>query len=99
VIYRSEIAAKMPPAVPPEAADAARDTLGGAVAVAAELPPDVAAALLAAARVAFVDGIHVVAAITAVVAIIAALAAAKALWTVPRRAETADSGETQAAPA
>ena len=88
VVYRSEIAARMPPAVPPEAVEVARDTLGGAVAVAAELPPDVAAGLLAAARVAFVDGIHVVAAITAVVALAAALGAAKALWNVPRRAET-----------
>jgi DHA2 family multidrug resistance protein-like MFS transporter len=99
VVYRSEIAARMPPGVPPEAADAARDTLGGAVAVASELPPDVAAALLAAARVAFVDGIHIVAAITAVVALAAAIGAAKALWTVPRRAEADDSAETQAAPA
>jgi DHA2 family multidrug resistance protein-like MFS transporter len=99
VIYRSEIAAKMPASVPPEAAEAARDTLGGAVAVASELPPDVAAALLAAARVAFVDGIHVVAAITVIVALAAAIGAAKMLWTVPKRAETPEPAETQAAPA
>jgi hypothetical protein len=57
------------------------------------------AALLAAARVAFVDGIHVVAAITAVVALAAAIGAVKMLWAVPRRTETDASAETQAAPA
>jgi hypothetical protein len=56
------------------------------------------AALLAAARVAFVDGIHVVAAITAVVALAAAIGAVK-MWAVPRRTETDASAETQAAPA
>jgi DHA2 family multidrug resistance protein-like MFS transporter len=99
VIYRSQIAAKMPPGVPPETAEVARDTLGGAVAVASELPPDVAAAVLAAARLAFVEGIHVVAAITAIVALVAAIGAAKMLWTVPKRAETSDPAEAQAAPA
>jgi DHA2 family multidrug resistance protein-like MFS transporter len=98
-VYRSEIAARMPSSVPPEAAEVARDTLGGAVAVASELAPDVAAALLAAARVGFVEGIHVVAAITVIFALAAAIGAAKMLWTVPKRAETTDPAETQAAPA
>jgi DHA2 family multidrug resistance protein-like MFS transporter len=98
-VYRSGIAERMPPSVPPEAAEVARDTLGGAVAVASELAPDVAAALLAAARVGFVEGIHVVAAITVIFALAAAIGAAKMLWTVPKRAETTDPAETQAAPA
>jgi DHA2 family multidrug resistance protein-like MFS transporter len=68
-IYRNGIADRLPDAVPAAAADAARDTLGAAVAVAAELPAQVGDALLAVARESFVDGIQVVAAIGVVVAI------------------------------
>jgi DHA2 family multidrug resistance protein-like MFS transporter len=67
VIYRNGLAASLPAGLPAEAAHAARDTLGGAVGVAGALPSAVADALLAAARAAFVDGMHVVAAIAAVV--------------------------------
>ena len=42
----------------PGAADSARDTLGGAVAAAGELPADVGSALLDLANVAFVDGMR-----------------------------------------
>ncbi|MGC5015458.1 MFS transporter [Streptosporangium sp. DT93] len=52
--------------LPPEAVpEAARDTLGSAVAVAAGLPPGPGAVLLGTARAAFVDGFHVTAAIGA----------------------------------
>jgi len=66
-IYRSGLAGGLPASVPAAAASAARDTLGGAVGVASELPSETAEALLAAARAAFVDGMHVAAAIAAVV--------------------------------
>jgi DHA2 family multidrug resistance protein-like MFS transporter len=66
-IYRNGLANAIPPGLPAEAATAARDTLGGAVSVAATLPATTADALLAAARIAFVDGMHVAAAIAAVV--------------------------------
>ena len=68
-IYRNGIADQLPDSVPAAAADAARDTLGAAVAVAAELPTQVGEALLAVARQSFVDGIQVVAAVGVVVAI------------------------------
>ena len=68
-IYRAGIADRLPDSVPAAAADAARDTLGAAVAVAAELPAQVGDALLAVARDSFVDGIQVVAAVGVVVAI------------------------------
>jgi DHA2 family multidrug resistance protein-like MFS transporter len=68
-IYRNGIADRLPESVPAAAADAARDTLGAAVAVAAELPAQVGDALLAVARESFVDGIQVVAAVGVVVAI------------------------------
>ena len=69
VIYRSELAGNMPPQVPAAAQDAARDTLGAAVAVAAQLPDEMGAALMDAARQAFVDGMQASAAIAAVVAV------------------------------
>ena len=38
-VYRSQVDDGIPAGVPPEAAETARDTLGGAVAVSEELPP------------------------------------------------------------
>jgi DHA2 family multidrug resistance protein-like MFS transporter len=64
-IYRSELAEQLPAAVPPEAAGAARDTLGSAAEVAAQLPAELGAAVLAAAREAFVAGMQLSAAIAA----------------------------------
>jgi DHA2 family multidrug resistance protein-like MFS transporter len=58
----------VPAGVPPEAAEAARDTLGGAVAAAGQLPDRLGAPLLDAAREAFVHGLHVTALISAVIA-------------------------------
>jgi DHA2 family multidrug resistance protein-like MFS transporter len=85
--------------VPPEAVDTARDTLGGAVAVSAELPPQIGSALVEAARVSFVDGIHIVAAVTTVVAVAAAIAAARLLWNVPKRADRSEVAVTTQAAA
>ncbi len=52
--------------IPPESAAAARDTLGGAVAAAEQLP-GAGAALLETARQAFTDGLQVTAITSAVV--------------------------------
>ena len=68
-LYRSGVSHGLPSGVPPEAASVARDTLGGAVAVAGTLPGQVGAALLTTARDAFVVGMHLTSAIAAVVAI------------------------------
>jgi DHA2 family multidrug resistance protein-like MFS transporter len=65
-IYRSALDPSLLADLPPDAATAARDTLGGAVGVADILPASSAEALLAVARTAFVDGMHVAAAIAAV---------------------------------
>ena len=85
VVYRSELARLLPPGVPAPAAEAARDTLGGAAAVAAELPPDLGALVFDAASRAFIDGLHVVAAVAAVIAAVVAVAAARLLRAVPAR--------------
>lgn len=86
-MYRFAVGRSIPAGVPPEAMDTARATLGGAVAVSAELPPQIGSALADAARVAFVDGIHVVATVTTVIALAAAIASTRLLWSVPKRAD------------
>ncbi|MFG2094388.1 MFS transporter [Streptomyces sp. NPDC048612] len=55
-VYRAGMADALPAALPAPAADAARETLAGAAAVAAELPGRAGEALLTAARSAFTDG-------------------------------------------
>jgi DHA2 family multidrug resistance protein-like MFS transporter len=65
-IYRGAMVDGVPVGVPFQAAEAARDTLGGAVEVAGELPGPVGAALVDAARDAFVQGLHLGSAISAV---------------------------------
>jgi DHA2 family multidrug resistance protein-like MFS transporter len=66
-VYRSRVAATLPPGLSPEAAAATQDTLGNAMAQAAQLPAATGAALLAAAREAFTDGLQLLAVIAAVV--------------------------------
>ena len=64
-IYRSELADRLPAGVPAAAAEAARDTLGGATTVAAQLPGDLGQAVLQAAQEAFVAGMRLSSAIAA----------------------------------
>jgi DHA2 family multidrug resistance protein-like MFS transporter len=66
-LYRGGIAPSLLANLPPEAATAAHDTLGGAVGVADTLPAGTADTLLVVARAAFVDGMHVAAAIAGVI--------------------------------
>ncbi|MFI8929778.1 MFS transporter [Streptomyces sp. NPDC053474] len=65
--------------MPDTAPGAARETLGGAVAVASDLPPTAADALTEAARAAFTSGMHIAAVAGALVLLAAAALAAKAL--------------------
>ncbi len=64
--YRIEIAASLPPGVPRDVAEVVQETLGGAAAVAGQLPDQLGAALLDAAHVAFVHGMQLVSVIGAV---------------------------------
>jgi DHA2 family multidrug resistance protein-like MFS transporter len=74
-IYRGRVASEIPAAVPDGAVAAVQDTLGGAVAVASELPAALGSAVLDVAREAFVSGMHITSAIAAVIAFgLAALA-------------------------
>ncbi|MGH9197926.1 MAG: MFS transporter, partial [Acidimicrobiia bacterium] len=72
-VYRSEVSDGVPFGVATEAADVARDTLGGALTVAVQLPDRLGAPLLDAAREAFTEGVQLAAAISAGVAIIVAV--------------------------
>jgi DHA2 family multidrug resistance protein-like MFS transporter len=84
VVYRGRVLSAAPAEVPPEALDAARRTLGGAVAAARQLPESVGSGLLAASREAFTEGLRLTSLINAV--IVAALAVLAAV--VARRWET-----------
>jgi MFS transporter, DHA2 family, multidrug resistance protein len=75
-VYRNRLDDEIPSSVSPEEAEAARSTLGGAVAVAEELPQGVADELLASARDAFTVGLQVSALVSAVIAAGAAVLAA-----------------------
>jgi DHA2 family multidrug resistance protein-like MFS transporter len=68
-IYRGAMAGGIPAGVPADAAAAARDTLGGAVEIAGQLPARLGAPLIDAAREAFVQGVHVAASISVIGAI------------------------------
>jgi DHA2 family multidrug resistance protein-like MFS transporter len=75
-VYRGQMAGALPAGVPREAAAAARDTLGGAVAAAGQLPGQPGQALLLAARQAFTQGLHLAFTVSAAAAIGVAILAA-----------------------
>ncbi|HYY77272.1 MAG TPA: MFS transporter, partial [Gaiellaceae bacterium] len=75
-LYRGRVADAIPPGVPPEAAEAARDTLGGAVVAGEGLPDPLAAELLEGARDAFAQGLQLAAVTSAVLAVATAVVAA-----------------------
>jgi DHA2 family multidrug resistance protein-like MFS transporter len=74
--YRGAMADSVPAGVPPEAAELARSTLGGALAAAGELPGPLGAALLGTAREAFAHSLELVALISAAILIATAIVAA-----------------------
>jgi DHA2 family multidrug resistance protein-like MFS transporter len=71
-VYRRAMAESVPVGVPPEAAEAARATLGGALAAAERLPDGLGVALLGPAREAFTDGMQLTVVVCAAVAVAAA---------------------------
>jgi DHA2 family multidrug resistance protein-like MFS transporter len=74
-VYRMRMTEAMPNAVPADAAAIARGTLGGATAVAEQLPGQLGAALLGTARDAFVQAFMVTAAVNAILVLSAAIVA------------------------
>jgi MFS transporter, DHA2 family, multidrug resistance protein len=94
-VYRGQLTDTLPAGIPPEAAAAARDTLGGAVGVAAQLPAELGTALLEAAQEAFVLGMQLTVTLSAVAAVAVAVMATVLLRAVPAGAE-AEPGEEPA---
>ena len=64
-VYRSDVEGALG-AVPPDAADAARESIERAIAAAGQLPPEQGEDLLAAARDAFASGLHVAGIVSAI---------------------------------
>jgi DHA2 family multidrug resistance protein-like MFS transporter len=75
-VYRSQVSDGIPAGISPESADTAGETLGGAVAVAQQLPDQIGAELLEAAREAFTDALQLAAVSSAAVAMAVAVAVA-----------------------
>ena len=94
-LYRRELTTDLPAAVPADAALVARDTLGGAVAVAGQLPGQLGAVVLDVARDAFVQGMQVAATISAIIAMTVAILAVVLLREV--RSGSAGSSDGEAA--
>jgi DHA2 family multidrug resistance protein-like MFS transporter len=86
-VYRGQVVEAVPAGVPAAAAAAARDTLGGAVAAAGQLPGQRGALLLDAARQAFTQGLHLAFGVSAAAAVaVAALTVVLLRATRPARA-------------
>ncbi|MDT5026347.1 MAG: transporter, family, multidrug resistance protein, partial [Micromonosporaceae bacterium] len=91
-IYRTGVADAIPAGLPAGAAEAARDTLAGATAAAANLPEPLATALLTPAREAFTNGMHVAADLSAVLLLGVAVLVVTALRKVRPSGEIAADG-------
>lgn len=95
--YRNGLA--LPPGLPGGPAAEARDTLAGALKVAAMLPGDAAGAVARAARQAFVEGIHVTVLTGAAILLVLAVAVPFALRGVPKVIPETEDEETGGQPA
>jgi len=93
-VYRSQVIDDVPDDVSPAATEVARDTLGGAIEVAAQLPGQLGSALIDAARDAFTYGLHLAAVISAV----SSIALAVFVLTTLRRVQTGAESEEQTNP-
>jgi MFS transporter, DHA2 family, multidrug resistance protein len=91
-VYRDAVEAALPAGIPSETAQAAGDTLGGAVEVARQLPDQLAPVLIDAARDAFTHGLHLAAAASAVASVVLAIFVAATLGRVRPSSEPAEDG-------
>jgi len=98
-VYRGAMAGAVPPGLPADVAEAARGTLGGAVAAAGELPAPLREALLSAARQAFTHGFQKAAAVSALISVILAVLVAVLLRDGPARFEATGRSAAEGAAA
>ncbi|MFJ8433002.1 MFS transporter [Kitasatospora sp. NPDC094019] len=92
-VYRSRLDGALPAGLDGEAARTAQDTLGGAVTVAAHLPGRIGTDLLATARSAFTDGLHVAAVVGLVLAVGASFLAHRLMRHLPAAAPATTTPE------
>ena len=83
-VYRMAMWDAVPAGLSPQATEAARSTLGGAVSVAGQLPGQPGAQLLESARAAFTQAFELTAAISVVVSLVTAIGAMVLLRQTPR---------------
>jgi DHA2 family multidrug resistance protein-like MFS transporter len=95
-IYRGDMAAAALDGVPTEARRAARDTLGGAAAAAAQLPDAIGERLLETARAAFTHAMQFTVVLCAMIAVVTAVAAVLMLRRIRAHAESEPSPEITA---
>ncbi|MFI6266390.1 MFS transporter [Micromonospora sp. NPDC051006] len=86
-VYRREVVDGLPGGLPADAVGAAKETLGGALAVAGNLPADAAAVVRHAATAAFTDGLHLAAAVAGALMLLAAALTVATLRGVTVRTE------------
>jgi DHA2 family multidrug resistance protein-like MFS transporter len=99
-VYRMRVDDGIPASVPPEDAETARDTLGGAVAASGDLRAGLAEQVLDAAQVAFTQGLQVVALVSAILAALTAVGVAVFLRQVrPTPPDSPDAPASDAVPA
>ncbi|MFD8993741.1 MFS transporter [Streptomyces abikoensis] len=96
-VYRGDVADRAPAGVPDAAADAARDTIGGAAAAAEGLPDTLASGLLKAAHSAFTHGFHTAALVSGGFALLTAVIVFALLRHIPPI--SAAEPEAESAPA
>jgi DHA2 family multidrug resistance protein-like MFS transporter len=92
-VYRGRVGDAIPAGIPSKVAEAARDTLGGALSAAESLPDRLGAPLADTARSAFASGLRLTAVIGAIIAIGIAVLVATLLRDVETQT-TADEGAT-----
>ncbi|MGH8924124.1 MAG: MFS transporter [Acidimicrobiia bacterium] len=97
-VYRSGVSRALPANTDPAVAEAAVDTLGGAVEVAGQLGGSAGAALLEAARGAFTDGLRLTAALSSVLAFGVAILSSTLLRGVPAGAGSEDGRTVEEPP-
>ncbi|PRY01768.1 MFS transporter [Allonocardiopsis opalescens] len=89
-VYHGTMVQSLPDGLSPEAAEAASGTLGGAAAVAAELPGELGGQLLDAAHLAFTNGINVLAVVGVVIMLTGAVVVSTLLRKVRTPSENAE---------
>ena len=87
-VYRRDMADAIPAEVPSAAGDAARDTLGGALAAAARLPGELGAELMTVAREAFSHALQTTAITAAIIVTALSIVVIATLRQIPARSKT-----------